>query len=57
MYVCMFSFIIVIRRKSEVHKSHELAAGLSFVYGVLWYLLAGSHARRVQTIKLSEWRL
>lgn len=32
-------------------------SGLSFVYGVLWYLLAGSHARRVQTIKLSDWRL
>eukprot|EP00435_Cladocopium_sp_Y103_P024364 s2016_g6.t1 len=31
-----------------------IMSGLSFVYGVLWYLLAGSHARRVQTIKLSD---
>ena len=31
--------------------------GISFIYGVLWYLLASSHARRVQTIKLSDWRV
>eukprot|EP00438_Fugacium_kawagutii_P019261 Skav217551 [mRNA] locus=scaffold1602:62260:77712:+ [translate_table: standard] len=31
--------------------------GLSFAYGVLWYLLAGSQLRRVQTVKLSDWRL
>jgi len=34
-----------------------LMSGISFIYGVLWYLLASSHARRVQTIKLSDWRV
>eukprot|EP00913_Durusdinium_trenchii_P015755 g14806.t1 len=34
-----------------------IMSGLSFFYGLLWYIAAAGPAHRVQMIKLSDWRL
>ncbi|CAE7334007.1 SLC33A1 [Symbiodinium pilosum] len=32
-------------------------SGISFLYGLAWYVLAAGHARRVQQVKLSDWKV
>ena len=44
-------------RHAESCRYRHNPAGISFVYGIGWYLLAAGPARRVQHVKLSDWQV